>query len=286
MAQRAAGSAQSRVNRRFLLVAILLAGLSAALVYARIAATDDSSSGGGGTAGDSPVVVARVAIQERTLITEDMLEIRNVSGNSVAAGAFVAIEDVAGKVTKFPIEVNQQVIASSVVDTSRPVSDAALSLVIPTGKRGMSISASQVGNAGGLILPGDWVDITWACCGDTATVTRTVLRNVQVAAVAQTILSSGPVADETPGASGSNPVAADAPPPAPDAVTVTMLLSPEEAQTLFLAERNGQLRLALRGPSDTDVTDPGVSLITDILPVQDVAALPEPLKPPGYGNEQ
>jgi pilus assembly protein CpaB len=288
MAQRAASSAQGRLNRRFLLVAILLAGLSAALVYARIAATDDSSGGGGGGggSGDTPVVVARVAIQERTLVTDDMLEIRNVSGNSVAAGAFTSIDDVIGKVTKFPIEINQQVIATSVIDTSRPVGDALLANVIPTGRRGFSIGASQVGNAGGLILPGDWVDVNWACCGDSATVSRTVLRNVQVAAVAQTIVSSGPVVDATPGAETGNPVAADAAPPAPDAITVTLLLTPEEAQIVHLAERNGQLRLELRGPGDTDATDPGLVLITDILPVQDVAALPEPLKPPGYGNEQ
>ena len=48
----AGGAAPSRLNRKFLFVAVLLAVLSAVLVYAKISATSDSSKSSSGGAGD------------------------------------------------------------------------------------------------------------------------------------------------------------------------------------------------------------------------------------------
>jgi Flp pilus assembly protein CpaB len=294
MAQRVAGTAPGRMNRRFLLVAILLAGLSAALVYAKISANDTSSTSSKATAGAQLVVVAKIPIKQRTTITAAMLEVKSVPLNTVAVGAFTDIPAALGKVTKYPIEANQQVVDSGVVDTARPAADAALSYVVPTGKRAMSVSASQVANAGGLILPGDWVDIIWGCCSDKAVVSKTLLRNIQVAAVAQSIVPSGPVTDVNPTAaaggaaapaqSSGNPVAAGPQIPVPDASTVTLLLSPAEVQVLFLAESNGKLRFDLRGVGDQDVPDTGNTIITqpELLPVDALSALPDALKPDGY----
>jgi Flp pilus assembly protein CpaB len=294
MAQRVAGTAPGRMNRRFLLVAILLAGLSAALVYAKISANDTSSTSSKATAGTQPVVVAKIPIKQRTTITAAMLEVKSVPLNTLAVGAFTDIPAALGKVTKYPIEANQQVVDSGVVDTARPAADAALSYVVPTGKRAMSVSASQVANAGGLILPGDWVDIIWGCCSDKAVVSKTLLRNVQVAAVAQSIVPSGPVTDVNPTAvagaaaapaqSSGNPVAAGPQIPVPDASTVTLLLSPAEVQVLFLAESNGKLRFDLRGVGDQDVPDTGNTILTqpELLPVDALSALPDALKPDGY----
>ncbi len=294
MAQRAAGTAPGRMNRRFLLVAILLAGLSAALVYAKISAGDTSTGSSKASAGDQQVVVAKIPIKQRTTITTAMLELKSVPLNTVAVGAFTSIPATLGKVTKYPVEANQQVVDSAVVDTSHPAADAALSYVVPTGKRAMSVSASQVANAGGLILPGDWVDIIWGCCAGQTVVSKTLLRNIQVAAVAQSIVPSGPVTDVNPTAVAGQPAAAQQPsghPVAagpqvavPDASTVTLLLTPEETQILFLAEANGKLRFDLRGVGDQDTPETGNTLIIQpqLMPVDALSALPDELKPNGY----
>ncbi|MEK7693647.1 MAG: Flp pilus assembly protein CpaB [Chloroflexota bacterium] len=290
------GSAQGRMNRRFLLVAVLLAGLSAALVYAKISANDGGGSGSThGSTGDVPVVVAKVPIKERTTITAAMVEVRSVSSNAIGPTALTDVTQVIGKVTKFPVEMGQQLVDSAVIDTTRPIAGAALSYVVPTGKRAMSISASQVSNAGGLILPGDWVDIVWSCCSDRPVVTKTLLRNIQVVAVAQTIVPSGPVTDTNPtavaGASpaaastgSTNPVAASAAVAVPDATTVTLLLTPAEVQILFLAESNGKLRLDARGVGDLDTPDTGYTIVTqpELLPLEALSGLPDALKPDGY----
>jgi pilus assembly protein CpaB len=272
------------MNRRFLLVAILLAGLSAALVYARVS----SDSGSGGTsrpaAGEQQVVVAKTEIKQRTLITADMLEVKAVAVNNVATGAFADIEDVVGTVTKFPISINQQITSSYVVDTSNPTASAALNQVVPTNMRAISITASQVGNAGGLILPGDWVDIIWNFPDDTPVYSKTILRNVQVVSVAQNIVNSGPIAQQTPAVDGEQvaPVAGEPEVADPAASTVTLLLTPEQAQQVFLAEERGRLRLDLRGFGDAGDVDPGELLITDLAPEAAFAGLPESLRP--YGN--
>lgn len=294
MAQRAASGAQGRTNRRFLLVAILLAGLSAALVYAKISANDTTHSTTV-AAGDQQVVVAKIPIKERTTITAAMLEVKSVPLNSIAFGAFKDVTGAVGKVTKYPVEVNQQLVGSAVIDTSRPIANAALSYVVPTGKRAMSISASQVANAGGLILPGDWVDIVWGCCSDKSVVTKTLLRNIQVVAVAQSIVPSGPVTNTNtnatvvagapaPAVGSTNPVAASAAIALPEASTVTLILTPEESQILFLAEANGKLRLTERGVGDQDTPDSGYVFITQpqLLPPEAISALPDSLKPDGY----
>jgi len=266
------------MNRRFLLVAVLLAGLSAALVYARISSSDDSGGRSVG-AGEQAVVVAKDAIKQRTAITLEMVEVKPVASEDAITGYFTSTDQVVGKVTKFPIEANQQIAASAVVDTERPASVQALSYVIPTGKRAMSITASQVISAGGLILPGDYVDIIWGCCSERPVVVNTILRNVQVAAVAQNIVNSGPVSGEDPAGA---PLPAEAGAPVPDAVTMTLLITPEEAQRLFLAEAIGKLRVDLRGVGDETTPDSGFALLTDLLPLDIVNALPEELRPEGY----
>src|SRR5581483_9650972 len=267
----AGGASRSRLNVKFLLVAAVLAVLSAVLVYAKISSGSDSSGSAG--AGAQDVVVAKGVIRERTTITADMLEVKSVPANAA---------DVVGKVTKFPIQANEQVVSSSVVDVSRPVVGDVLSYVVPNGKRAISIQASQVSNAGGLILPGDFVDIVWACCGGKPVLTRTILRNVQVGAVAQAIVNSGPVQ----GTSSDNPIAAAPGKPVPDASTMTLLLSPEEAQQIFLAEGNGDLRADLRGPNDQDPAEPPVTLITQLVPPAAIAGLPDALKPDGFKQGQ
>lgn len=277
MARTIASRAGGRTNRRFLLIALLLSGLSAALLYAALSSkSSDGGAGGGG--GTTTVVVAKAPIGASAVIDASMLTTSKVDGDDLILGAFINPEDAVGKITKYPIEANQQIIASAVIDKAAPGAESALAIVVPTGKRAMSIEASQVGNAGGLILPGDYVDLVWTCC-DRPVLSKTIARNIQVAAVAQAI-GVGAAGTEP----GENPVKAGDPEPNPEAVTITLLVTPVEAQQIFLAESFGKIRADLRSVGDADTSDSGVTLITDaaLLPIEAVAALPDELKPEGY----
>jgi pilus assembly protein CpaB len=267
MARSLAGAAPGRTNRRFLILAIAFAGLSAGLIYAWMASSGGGNDESTGAAGARQVVVAKAPIAPRTAITAEMLEIKSLPANAIVDGGYTTVDDVVGKVTKLPLEANQQVTASTVVDTSAPT-DEALSLVVPNGRRAFSINASQVLTAGGLLLPGDYVDIVWICCeqgvqlgpdpdektSDTVFFARTIVQNVQVAAVAQAIVQSGPVGSGDGG--GQNPVPSGASDENPEAATITLLVSTEQAHILFMAESTGQLRAALRGIDDEQALAP------------------------------
>jgi Flp pilus assembly protein CpaB len=149
----------------------------------------------------------------------------------------------------------------------------ALALVVPNGRRGFSIVAAEVKNAGGLILPGDYVDVVWVCCekglewggrttegAETSTdaiiLARTIVQNVQVAAIAQQIVSSGPVASGDGTGLDDDPVASETGDKEPEAISTTLLVTPEQAQILLMAESTGEVRLALRGIGDANIVPP------------------------------
>lgn len=278
---RSVASSQGRTNRRFLLIAVLLGGLAAALVYAKLSTGSDGGGGGGNSATSTQVVVAKTAIKQRTLVTAEMLELKTVPDDLVITGAFTSVTDVVGKVTKYPLDANEQIITTGVVDLSAPQADA-LAQVVPTGKRGFSISVSEVKSAGGLILPGDYVDIVWVCCKDQVALARTVLQNVQVAAISQNIVESGPAGG------ADDPVAAEGVAPKPEAISMTLLITDPQAHLLLMAENTGDMRAALRGVGDTTIEPAALdyTLATDLLPEEVLAALPRGLWPEGYKDEE
>jgi pilus assembly protein CpaB len=275
MARTVAGAAPSRTNRRFLIIAVLLAAVSAVLVYAKIAADEDTGARGVASSDTRQVVVAKAAIPGNSIITPDMVEIRNLAINGIALDALSDPETAIGKVTKYPVAANAQIVSSAVVDTERPA--GALSEVIPLNRRAISIGVSQVSTAGGLVLPGDYVDVVWACCNyegvDGTHLTKTVLRNVQVVAVEQTVVSAAPT-------SGTEeaPVPGVDPAPLPSAGTVTLLLTPEQSQQIVWAEMNGTLRVALRGDGDEAVNESGSAVVTDLLTPAELARLNEAIR--------
>jgi pilus assembly protein CpaB len=289
MARSVTSMAAGRSNRRYVVLAVVLALLSAVLVYAALSRTGDGSGLGADEA--QTVVVAKEAIPARSEITGSMVELRQVPINARGDQALTSVDDVVGKVTRYPIAANEQVLASKVVSPELPAEGEALTYVVPEGMRAISIQASQVLSAGGLILPGDYVDILWDYPREGATVplfTRTVLQNIEVAAVAQTLVDVVPA---MAGEEDGEPVSSESTAPQrarnseaepqPDAVTMTLLVTPHQAEILFLAEETGALRAVLRSFSDgAEVDVPVVTLLEllplDMLPAELVPILTEP----------
>jgi pilus assembly protein CpaB len=265
---------------------VLFGALTAVLFYA-LTSRGGSTTTTAPSAGDVQVVVAKGVIPQRTTITAELLQVKNVPLSAAAAGAFGDLSSVVGKVTRYPVAANQQVTADSVVDTT-PGATAGLAGVVPIGQRAISIQASQIINAGGLILPGDFVDLVWSWPKNEPLTSKTILRNVQVVAVAQAIVNAGPAPGgaaakaSTDGSTGAGLIAADAGKPVPDAVTITLLLSEQDAQKIFLAEQNGIIRATLRNKGDQDVADTGVADLGQLVPIDAVKALPDELRPPNF----
>ena len=188
--------------------------------------------------------------------------------------------------TRFPLVAGEQVLPNKVVNLSgrSTALGRSLSFVIPEGKRGFAVTVSQVANAGGLVLPGDYVDILviydveFPKPGSTDRQTadsflvQTVLQNVEVLAVSQGIVD---VVPQPPGgavAEGEQRVRNSEASPDPEARTVTLALSPQEAQRLYLAEGNGRIRLAVRPYGDGETLPIDYSTELELFP----PSLPNP----------
>ncbi len=252
----------SNANRRFIILAVVLGLVGAILVY--VAFSRDSSTDGGGTVSGatSAVVVAKTDIAARTKITADMLEVKLVSQDSVSESSYADPAQVVGQVTRFPITANQQLLSSQVITTAgASATSRALSYTIPAGKRAFAVQANDVATAGGLILPGDYIDIlaVYNVGDEDSFLVQTILQNIEVLAISQTIVDTvGGDAATTNNQRSRNTEAK----PDPEANTYTLSLTPEQVQQMFLAESNGTIRFALRAFGDG--TEKPIEYLTEL----------------------
>ena len=266
-----------KANRRFVLLAIVLGLLGAILVYAAFSRDTETGPATVGVIADTPVVVAKSDIPARTLVTASMLEVRLVPADTQANLAYADVNDVVGQATRFPIGANEQLLPSKLVPLDGTLGTSrALSFTVPKGMRGIAINATEVQNAGGLVLPGDYVDILvvydmeFVVGGDPTKretvdsyLVHTIMQNVEVLSVSQTVVDS--VLDATPTAGGQRVRNSEAA-PLPEAVTITVAVSPEDAQLLYLAESNGRIRLSVRAFGDADEGPIDYIIEPDIFP--------------------
>lgn len=110
-----------------------------------------------------------------------------------------------------------------------------MSAILPAGMRAVSTEISAESGAGGFILPNDYVDVILTREQADQFVSETVLRNVRVLAVDQTIEEKDGVKTVV-------------------GKTATLELSPRQAETLALSRRRGPLSLALRSLADAKPT--------------------------------
>ncbi len=110
-----------------------------------------------------------------------------------------------------------------------------LPALIPPGMRAVSVRVNDTTSVAGFVVPGTRVDVllTGNPQGSSEPQTSTVLENVAVIATGQKLdrLSSG-----------------DAQPSS----VITLLVSPDDAEKLALANNQGHIQLALRNPLDTN----------------------------------
>jgi Flp pilus assembly protein CpaB len=129
-----------------------------------------------------------------------------------------------------------------------PVSPEAFSVVMPPGKRALTIQVDTLSAVGGLISPGDFVDVIASLRvpeeinaekAKTKEVITVLFQNLQVLAVGSLFKPAGGAElYESRQKSKS--------------VNVTLAVSPEEAALLTFAETNGKLQLSLRSPAEQD----------------------------------
>lgn len=224
-----------------LLLIALLAGLVAAVIVFVIV---NESDGGGGAVSSSttPAVVASQEITAGTEITDEMLRVSDVPEGLLVTGSLEDTELAVGEIARVTIAEGEQITSAKL---GVPVPDKGISGVIPVGKRGVAIEVDEVTAVGGLLLPGDRVDIivttrieqpdTGQGQQEYILRTQTILQNVEVLSVAQEAQNASAQAsgDDVTNPSTSSGQLPDDVEEQPNAATITVALDLTQTQILI-----------------------------------------------------
>jgi pilus assembly protein CpaB len=185
------------------------------------------------------VVAARDLAVGSSLVMEDV-RVVDWPGDAIPAGYASSVTEVMGRGVMVPIRMNEPLLPEKLAgeDLGR-----GLTMLIPDGYRAMSVPVNDVVAVAGWVRPGTRVDVLVtlnSVRNQQEPVTQIVLQNVQVLGNDRSIQQN---------AEGE-----------PQAIAVvTVLVTPEQAERLAMAESEGRLQLVLRGQIDLDTLEtPGV----------------------------
>jgi pilus assembly protein CpaB len=239
-------------SRKVFILAVLLGLIAAALAGRYIQQLKEAAK----PEPLEPVLIAARDIPARAAIADDLVTVKRIPASARHPQALSSAQAAAGKVTKMPIASGEQILASKLFNER---DDSGLAFIVPPGKRAVSVALSEVIGSGGLIVPGDHVDVVAVFKDerDGQDVATIVLQNIEVLAVAQRLVGDPPPVStaakigQQAGLTGAIGAATKADPsPQAQARSVTLSVSPDEAARLVLAEERGKVRLALRGHQD------------------------------------
>lgn len=238
--------------------------LAGAVVFGLIAAVSVSQylTGAKGSQSLNTVVVAKLEIPHGAKIIPEQLTTVQLPHNATPVGTFDSYEKVAGRIAITRIMPNEPIIATRLAQDG---SAAGLSALIPEGYRAMTVKVDDEAGIAGFLMPGTQVDVLAVITPDQTQgqnpISKIVLQNIKV-------LASGTNLDEPKDKREAETVK-----------TVTLQVTPDQAEKLVLSSAEGRLRLALRNSTDQgDQPTLGAnkrSLLTGetALPVPDPAAL-------------
>lgn len=186
------------------------------------------------------VVIAKKDIPAGVALEESMLQEQNIRRDLLQPSAASSIGRVTGMASLSPIAKGEQILLNKLSSTGQ---GASLSSKVPKDKRALTIPVDNISSVGGMIRPGDHVDILGAVPipvmtqeGKQATQMSTIalFQDVLVLAVGQEY-ATVPGGDK--GEKKLSP-------------TITLALAPEEANIVAFVQEQGKIRLALRSPQD------------------------------------
>jgi pilus assembly protein CpaB len=186
------------------------------------------------------VAVAVVDIPLGTTINSNQIALSSWPRDLQPKDAFTAVKPAEGRVALRDFLRGEPIVESKLVPTDK--SSGLLSLKVPAGMRAFSVKVNEVVGVGGFIVPDSRVDVVVTTAvspqRQQEQVSKTFLQDVQVLAAGQIVEQK----DNKPVTVG----------------TVTLAVTPEDAEKLALASNDGKIQLVLRNFSDNKkVETPG-----------------------------
>lgn len=181
------------------------------------------------------IIVATKDIPAGTTINDDMVKKGMIKSTpwpktSVPGGSFTSPEQIIGKTNRVKIIANEPILESRLAGEG-----AGLTARLEQGKRALAVKVDEIIGVSGFIVPDDRVDVIVTTVPPGSNnqdnkMSKIVLQNKRVLSVAQNVEQR----------EGKPQVAR----------SITLEVSPEEAEKLSLASQEGQIVLALRATGD------------------------------------
>lgn len=177
-------------------------------------------------------VVAAKDLPAGAIVTESDIRLIDWPGNALPPGLLSAPQDAIGRGVLSPVRLNEPFLETKLAP--RQAGLGGLPILITDKMRAMSIRVDDVIGVAGFVTPGTRVDVLLTAGAPVATepTTKVILQNIQALAAAQTY--------QTNAQGQAMPVP-----------VVTMLVTPEQAETLAMAAQQGRIQLTLRNMLDT-----------------------------------
>jgi pilus assembly protein CpaB len=201
------------------------------------------------------VLVAATRLEPGSILTEDIMDVRKIPKNLVDPLAIQGHEKNVFLGQRVGILIEEGGYITSSAFESSIVRNFQRS--IKSGKRALSINVSRSTGVSGLIQPGSRVDIIGTFSQtieyrNVKPVTRVMvlLQNIEVLAAGKSF-----IADEGQSSGPGTSVYS----------TITLAVSPAEAEVLIAAELRGRLFCVLRNPEDSTLTSTEAKNLDDLL---------------------
>jgi pilus assembly protein CpaB len=207
-----------------------------------------------------PVVIARADVPGGQRLTETNLKLARYRPEDVPKGAFASIEEASERTTLVSLVAGAPIVSEKV---SAKGAASGLAVMVKEGMRAFTIQTPQLSSGvGGFIKPGYHVDVlltTRASDSDATegSVTTTILQNIKVLAVAQKVEEEKKSSDE------NKKPETDETKTLTDVRSVTLEVTPTEAEKLALGMNRGMLHLSLRNFSDERETKTAPEMTRD-----------------------
>jgi pilus assembly protein CpaB len=232
------------MDRRFLTVlgvSLVFALVVSSVFYQMTAHSTPTKTETGNT---KDLVVATHPMGVGVMVKPADVKVVKITAEGFPKGAFSKVEDVLDRPVVSNILLDEPILDGRLAAKG---SGLGLAPTIPVGMRAVSVRVNDVAGVAGFVLPGMHVDVlvTGRPPSGDGDMTTTCLQNVLVLSAGQTM---------QPDARGN----------AINAPTVTLLVNPEDAETLTLAGSDGRIQLVLRNSSDQTVEKTQGRYVTEL----------------------
>jgi pilus assembly protein CpaB len=203
------------------------------------------------------IVVAANDLPLGSKIDPGQVKLARWSADAMPDGAFTNPSQVVGSFVKSQFVSNEPVVATKLFLGQKTA--GVMPLLIPVGMRAVSVQVDEVSDIAGFVLPHAHVDILVALAnqgggGPDKPFSKIVLQNVEVLAVGEEVEKKK---DD------------------PELVkVVTVIVTPQDAERLALATREGTLHLAMRNYADSRVVLTSGTDVDQMLHQYSLAPLP------------